>query len=164
MPNASRCLPTVKTDVARPTSVEPPPLISSASWLSVLPSADGKLLVSTCEAARTRSCRPPSAGTRLTGSSESPPSPPQPARAQTSSAASRNLLITANEGSRVRVCPRRSGVAGFLDGPLAHGLVVQTAPQVQARARAMRPPRLGQRLQLRGRGRALEPIRAHRRV
>src|SRR5215218_5878580 len=142
-PNAMRFGPTVNTEVASPSSGPAEPA-ESATCCSVRPSVAGKSArIADC-AARTFSRRPPAAGTCADGSLEES-EPPQPARTAATAAA------TSARGSL----------------PIALSLVrgvVEAAPEVQAGARPVRAPRLGDRRQLGGRGRRLELVRAHDRV
>src|SRR5215217_6528683 len=141
MPKATRLRPTVKTEPARPSSGPAAPEASATCW-SVRPAAAGKSAAVTAWAARTLARSPPSAGTWPAGSlavSE----PPQPASSAAAASSTRRSLP--------------------IDFSL-NGRVVEAAPQVQARAGAVRPPRLGDPGHLRGLGRRLEPVRALDRV
>src|SRR5215210_6111563 len=140
-PKATRLRPTVKTELASPSSgpAAPP---ASATCCSVRPPAAGKSAALTAWASRTLARVPPAAGTCATGSLEVP-EPPQPASSAAAASSARRGLPIARS---------------------LNGRIGQSAPQVQAGAGAIRPPRLGDRLHLRGLGGRLERVRAHDRV
>src|SRR3954451_7308550 len=130
-PKARRFGPTVKLELASPSCGPCVPLASATCW-SVRPLAGGKSAAVTFWAARTLRRTPPAAGTCAVGSFESDePEPPQPA---TSAAATR--MTRGRLAIPARLIWR----------------IVQAAPQVQAGACAVGPPRLGDRLHLRGLG------------
>src|SRR4051794_11028325 len=142
-PNARRFGPTVNTELASPSCGPWLPLASATCW-SVRPPVAGKSAAVTFWAARTFSRTPPAAGTCAVGAFEpDEPEPPQPA--------------TSGAATSMR--------RGSLPIPTSLiGRVVQAAPEIQARARAVGAPRLRDRLHLRGPGRRLEAVRPHDRV
>src|SRR5215212_5444330 len=144
-PKATRLGPTVKTELASPRCGPWVPVASAICW-SVRPLGAGKSAAVTSWAARTFRRTPPAAGTCAVGSLESDseePEPPQPARSATTTSMTRGSL------------PIPTSLIGR---------VVQAAPEIQAGACAVWPPRLRDRLHLRGLGRRLEAVRPHDRV
>src|SRR3954451_6327981 len=141
--NARRFGPTVNTELASPSCGPWVPLASATCW-RVRPLVAGKSAAVTSWAARTFSRTPPAAGTCAVGSFESDePQPPQPARSAAATSMTRGSLPIA---------------ASLI------GRIVQAAPEVQAGARAVGAPGLGDRLHLRGLGRRPEAVCPHDRV
>src|SRR3954468_18239514 len=143
-PKATRLGPVVKTELASPSSGPFVPL-ASATCCNERPAGAGKSAAVTDWAALTLARTPPAAGTCDTGSlpESEEPEPPQPASSAATASSRRGSLPI---------------------DPSLNGRVVEAPPEVQAGAGAVGPPRLRDRLHLRGLRGRLEPVRPHDRV